>query len=31
VFGNIAYKMRPDVLKSIKANKNAIIKRLSEM
>ena len=31
VFGNIAYKMRPDVLKSIKANKTKIIKRLSEM
>ena len=31
VFGNIAYKMRPDVIRSIKNNKHKIIKRLSEM
>lgn len=31
VFGNMAYKMRPDVLRYIRMNKDNIIKKLSEM
>jgi hypothetical protein len=31
VFGNIAFKMRPDVLRYIRMNKDNIIKKLSEM
>ena len=31
VFGNMAYKMRPDVLRYIRINKDTVIKRLSEL
>lgn len=31
VFGNMGYKIRPDVLRYIKSNKDTIIKRLSEI
>ena len=31
VFGNMAYKIRPDVLRYIRINKDTVIKRLSEL
>jgi hypothetical protein len=31
VFGNMAFKMRPDVLRYIRINKDIVIKRLSEI
>ena len=31
VFGNMAYKIRPDVLRYIRINKDTVIKRLSEI
>jgi hypothetical protein len=31
VFGNMAYKIRPDVLRYIRLNKDSVIKRLSEI